>query len=77
MTGQMGLLMTLPILALVALQMWNTQTIASAPERTWMTLTTLANVALRTQSQDNASAMLQIIILMTLTKVRLTEMYRY
>ena len=77
-TVQPGLLMTLLILAVVALQIGNIQTIASALERTWMTLTTLVTAASKTQStQGNASAMQQIIIRMTLTKVRLTGMYRY
>ena len=68
---QTELLMMLPILVVVALQTWNTLTIASALEQTRMIPKILAIAALKTPTTwDIAFAMLQIIP-MTLIKVRL------
>ena len=77
MMVQTELLMMLPILVVVALQTWNTQTIASALEQTRMTPTILEIAALKTPTTwDSVFAMLQI-ILMTLIKVRLKRTCRY
>ena len=65
--------MTQATLGVAAWQIKNTLIIASAPERTWMTLPTLEIAALPTQ--DSASAL--EIILMSLVKVRLTRICSY
>ena len=65
--------MTKEALGVVVWQIQITQRIASAPERTWMTLQTLEIAALPTQ--DSASAL--EIILMYLVKVRLTRICSY
>ena len=65
--------MTKETLGVVVWQIQITQRIASALERTWMTLPTLEIAALPTQ--DSASAL--EIILMYLVKVRLTRIFSY
>ena len=65
--------MTSAVLGVVVLQIQITLIIASAPERTWMTLQILEIAALPTQ--DSASAL--EIILMSLVKVRLPRNCSY
>ena len=63
--------MTVTILVAAAPQIQDIQIIVSAQEQTWITQTTLVIAASKTQQTlDNASVMLQI-ILMTQIKVRL------